>query len=936
MKPPAHTDSNEYTVPAAGARRRVALASLILTATIAAMALLMWLIEPSGLTGVSRSRLLMAPSTAVLLLLLVSGAFPGLLWPQSRITGRAQAFTSTAVLAVSALLLARVNLNFDLPIESWLTSVVGSTQVSKPLLATPLVNVLLMAASLTALLHGPGASRPRPLRQAAALLALAITLIGLLVETSIALNRPTVYGGSQAALFELTAITFMSYGLGWLLLGANDIWPMRLFTSPDDDTLRAKPLAGGFLALATLLTILIVTSSQFYYQLQQAQIHKASVASLESVVDFKAAQIGSWFGERQVDADRILKDRQLIGSFAQLLNNPVDMPTKTVVLQWMESFRSSLHASQGSASLALLNAEGRVILALPETPSPHNPGHAPEFLEALRTRTITVFEPLLKSGEPSIQLSFLVPIANADLPSASGVLQIQIDPRESWFPMLQGWPTPSDSAETLLTRVDGDEVVYLSELRHHDSHEWLRLPASGHTQLPTVQAKSGRHGVFEANDYRGVAVVATARKIAGIPWYLIAKMDEQEFSAGLRQHRRESVLMVVLLLGLALMALAWQWRQQHLRGIRQSLRNRQRMAAVVQDSESRHQHLLEQMHVGLVVLGPDMRVRWHNPMAACALGFSAAELSGKHAADPDWIMVDDSGVPLPPENHPAMHVLLTLKPITGQVVGVEGRHGDSRVWLLIDAYPDLDEQQTLLQVVLTFQDITASKNAQDALRDIAAASLSAEGMPALYAKLHQIVASLLPAENLFVALLDEQTQTISHPYWVDQIDPRPGTEPLSTGLTGRVLQSGHSLLVGGERAQESRIPGQSAVGTCAQSWLGVPLNTGSRTIGAIVVQDYSGQVHYSEAHRELLELLSHPIAAAIERQLGETARRAHAEELSQRNNELSRFNRAAVHRELRMIELKQQINALSVRLGEQPPYALHEPPLPASEGGHTS
>ncbi|MFA7322061.1 MAG: PAS domain S-box protein [Dokdonella sp.] len=51
-------------------------------------------------------------------------------------------------------------------------------------------------------------------------------------------------------------------------------------------------------------------------------------------------------------------------------------------------------------------------------------------------------------------------------------------------------------------------------------------------------------------------------------------------------------------------------------------------------------------------------------------------------------------------------------------------------------------------------------------------------------------------------------------------------------------------------------------------------------------------------------------------------RRAVAGDLRQRNEELEAFNRAAVGREVAMIELKQRINALSRQLGQEPPYPL--------------
>ncbi len=59
-----------------------------------------------------------------------------------------------------------------------------------------------------------------------------------------------------------------------------------------------------------------------------------------------------------------------------------------------------------------------------------------------------------------------------------------------------------------------------------------------------------------------------------------------------------------------------------------------------------------------------------------------------------------------------------------------------------------------------------------------------------------------------------------------------------------------------------------------------------------------------------------------ERKQAEMEIQRHVEDLKAMNEELTRFNRAAVDRELRMIELKKQINELCGRLGLQPRYPL--------------
>ncbi len=54
--------------------------------------------------------------------------------------------------------------------------------------------------------------------------------------------------------------------------------------------------------------------------------------------------------------------------------------------------------------------------------------------------------------------------------------------------------------------------------------------------------------------------------------------------------------------------------------------------------------------------------------------------------------------------------------------------------------------------------------------------------------------------------------------------------------------------------------------------------------------------------------------------LAADALRRQTDHLRERNAELVRFNRAAIDRELRMVELKQEVNDLLVRLGEPPRY----------------
>ena len=175
--------------------------------------------------------------------------------------------------------------------------------------------------------------------------------------------------------------------------------------------------------------------------------------------------------------------------------------------------------------------------------------------------------------------------------------------------------------------------------------------------------------------------------------------------------------------------------------------------------------------------------------------------------------------------------------------------------------------------VAVARDITELKRAdvlQSALYDISEAANTTGDLQALFRRIHGIVGTLLPANNLFVALYDEKKDELSFPYYVDEHDLAPAPRKLDSGtLSAEVIRSGQALLLTPDTDVTLSEHVDTIVGKDSLDWLGVPLNSSKGIIGALVVQSYSGEVRYTEQDKSLLQFVSNQIASAIVRKQNE-------------------------------------------------------------------
>ena len=122
--------------------------------------------------------------------------------------------------------------------------------------------------------------------------------------------------------------------------------------------------------------------------------------------------------------------------------------------------------------------------------------------------------------------------------------------------------------------------------------------------------------------------------------------------------------------------------------------------------EGDYRFILDNVLAGVVVHGPDTKIRFINRLAADVLRMNEDELDGVATSDPRWVVFREDGSSMPVEEFPANQAIRKKTSVRGIVHGLKRPNSDEVYWLVADALPVLDEHGEILQVVVSFTEIT--------------------------------------------------------------------------------------------------------------------------------------------------------------------------------------------------------------------------------------
>ena len=419
--------------------------------------------------------------------------------------------------------------------------------------------------------------------------------------------------GTAKGLLFVAATTGLLY---LLLRGWRDPWPEPA------EAHAARPRRGGLIPVFLMLVLIVPLLGYGIVRLHGPELRDDKYAELKAIADLKAGQIETWLDGHRANA-RILASRS---GFV----DKVDDMLRTGSSEAGNDVRESMDemAVAYGYDIDLLAADGRNVFDPVGADSDPVP---PDVLASALTSGEVQFRDLYREKTGHIHLDFIVPLlrtSSAGMRQAVGAVVLHTPVQGFLFPLIQEWPTPSPSAETILTRRDGDDVLFLNELRHRKGTALsYRFPLDAPRLPAAASIRSGnKEAVMEGIDYRSTAVLAVVRPVRGTPWHLVAKIDRDEVMAPLRKLVFWVSLVAFFAIACVSAAVLLLWRQR-LRTYR--LEIAAHASGALRSLAARQEAILAAVPEIIMEVDADKVYRWANP---AGLDFFGDDVIGKEAA----------------------------------------------------------------------------------------------------------------------------------------------------------------------------------------------------------------------------------------------------------------------------------------------------------------
>ena len=335
---------------------------------------------------------------------------------------------------------------------------------------------------------------------------------------------------------------------------------------PDQAMRKKRAIQAGFgFPLILFLTLLLaIAGGSFFLFEKQSQTEVGIIKqNLAGIAELKSDQIQQWLIQNKANIEGRSNTSQIANHIGKWLEHgaiPGDEDAK-----WIENrFRISLDR-YFLGEMTLVDMNGKPLIST--NPALHAISAEPALLRQAIDRKKPVMSEMHWHTREDGSSMASVHVASPVIPANHGgeivgVLWVELDIYKHFFPMIQRWPTPSETAETVLFTLNGDDAVFLNETgNQHGATLPLRV-SLGKPEALITQAAHGKMGILDGTDYRDEPAIGYAVRIPDTNWIMVSKINTAEVYAPIRHRTISNFVLATLLLCISSLSMYYWWRQR--------------------------------------------------------------------------------------------------------------------------------------------------------------------------------------------------------------------------------------------------------------------------------------------------------------------------------------------------------------------------------------
>ena len=131
--------------------------------------------------------------------------------------------------------------------------------------------------------------------------------------------------------------------------------------------------------------------------------------------------------------------------------------------------------------------------------------------------------------------------------------------------------------------------------------------------------------------------------------------------------------------------------------------------------ELQHNLMFDNVLAGIILHDARGELLYANPRAAELFGVTLDEVRGAQLTDRRWALLRDDGAPLAISEYPVSRAISTREIVPNLVIGISRADLSRTTWVMGNATPVFEGEGVLSKIVVSFTDVTESKEAEQAL-----------------------------------------------------------------------------------------------------------------------------------------------------------------------------------------------------------------------------